>query len=100
MEFVLCNSEGDRCQGELTKNELFAALGGLHTGKSASSDGIAMAFYKAFWQDLGDVLVLILNENFHLGILTGSQHEGLLCFLYKKDHRCFVKNWHGVHYLS
>ena len=100
MEFVLSNSEGDSCQGELTKNELFAALEGLQTGKWAGFDGIAVKFYKAFWQDLCDVLVLILNENFHLGVLTGSQHEGLLCLLYTKDHRCFVKNWHGIHYLS
>ena len=52
------------------------------------------------WQDLGDVLVLIFNENFHLAVLTGSQHEGLLRLLYKKNHQSFVKNWHGVHYLS
>ncbi|KAK2570152.1 hypothetical protein P5673_004913 [Acropora cervicornis] len=35
------NVRSDSCQGELTKNELFAALGGLQTGKSAGSDGMA-----------------------------------------------------------
>ena len=59
------------------------ALGSLQTGKSPGSDGLPTEFYKAFWQDLGDVLVLVMNERFHIGILTNSQREGLLRLLYK-----------------
>ena len=83
LEFVLSDFERDSCEGEFTKDELFAALGGLQTWKSPGSDGLPTEFYKVFWQDLGDILVLVLNENFRIGILTDSQREGLLRLLYK-----------------
>ena len=85
---------------DLTKDELFMALGGLQTGKSPGSDGLPREFYKAFWQDLGDVLVLVLNERFHTGILTDSQREGLLRLLYKKDDRRLAKNWRPISLLN
>ena len=49
---------------------------------------------------MGDVLVLVLNENFRVGILTDSQHEGLLHLLYKKDERRLVKNWRPISLLN
>ena len=92
LEFTLFDSERLSCEGDLSKDELFVALGSLQTGKSPGSDGLPTEFYKAFWQYLGDVLVLVLNERFHIGILTDSQREGLLRLLYKKDDRRLVKN--------
>ena len=100
LEFTLSDSERVSCEGDLTKDELFMALGGLQTGKSPGSDGLPTEFYKAFWQDLGDVLVLVLNERFHTGILTDSQREGLLRLLYKKDDRRLVKNWRPISLLN
>ena len=96
LEFTLSDSERVSCEGDLTKDELFMALGGLQTGKSPGSDGLPTEFYKAFWQDLGDVL----NERFHTGILTDSQPEGLLRLLYKKDDRRLVKNWRPISLLN
>ena len=66
LELSLSTSERDSCEGDLTKEELFAALGGLQTGKAPGSDGLPTEFYIAFWEDLGDVLVTVLNENFRL----------------------------------
>ena len=100
LEFALSDSERDSCEGEFIKDELFAALGGLQTGKSPRSDGLPTEFYKVFWQDLGDILVLVLNENFLIGILTDSQREGLLRLLYKKDDRRLVKNWRPISLLN
>lgn len=67
LELSLSTAERDSCEGDLTKEELFAALGGLQTGKAPGSDGLPTEFYKAFWEDLVDVLVTVLNENFRLG---------------------------------
>ena len=100
LEFTLSDSERVSCEGDLTKDELFMALGGLQTGKSPGSVGLPTEFYKAFWQDLGDVLVLVLNERFHTGILTDSQREDLLRLLYKKDDRRLVKNWRPISLLN
>ena len=49
--------------------ELFSALGRHQTGKSPGSDELPMEFYLAFWDDLGDVLVDVLNDN-RLGVLS------------------------------
>lgn len=100
LEHSLSTSERDSCEGEFTKEELFAALGGLQTGKAPGSDGLPTEFYKAFWEDLGDVLVTVLNENFRLGFLTDSQREGLLRLLYKKDDKRLAKNWWPVSLLN
>ena len=99
-EFSLTASESESCEGELTKGELFAALGGLQTGNAPSSDGLPTEFYKAFWKDLGDLLVIVLNENFRLGVLTDSQREGLLRLLYKKDDKRLAKNWRPISLLN
>ena len=53
LEFVLSDSERDSCEGEFTKDELFAALGGFQTGKSPGSDGLPTEFYKVFWRYFG-----------------------------------------------
>ena len=100
LEFTLSDSERVSCEGDITKDELFMALGGLQTGKSPGSDGLPTEFYKAFWDDLGDVLVRVLNERFHTGILTDSQREGLLRLLFKKDDRRLVKNWRPISLLN
>ena len=100
LELSLTDSERENCEGEFTKEELSAALGGLQTGKSPGSDGLPTEFYKAFWEDLGDVLVTVLNDNFRLGVLTGSQREGLLRLLYKKDDKRLAKNWRPISLLN
>ena len=100
LEFTLSDIERVSCEGDLTKGELFVALGSLQTGKSPGSDGLPTEFCEALWQDLGDVLVLVLNERFHIGILTDSQREGLLRLLYKKDDRRLVKNWRPISLLN
>ena len=100
LEYSLSTSERDSCEGDFTKEELFGALGGLQTGKAPGSDGLPTEFYKAFWEDLGDVLVTVLNENFRLGVLTDSQREGLLRLLYKKDDKRLAKNWRPISLLN
>ena len=78
----MSDSERDSCEGEFTKDELFASLGGLQTGKSPGSDGLPTEFYKVFWQDLGNILVLVLNENFRIGEasrLTASARVSCAC---------------------
>ena len=100
LEFSLTDIERDSCEGLFTKDELFSALKGLQTGKSPGSDGLPTEFYLAFWDDLGDFLVLVLNERYRLGVLTYSQRESLLRLLYKKDDRRLPKNWRPISLLN
>ena len=100
LEFSLTDTERASCEGLFTKDELFSALKGLQTGKSPGSDGLPTEFYLSFWDDLGDFLVLVLNERYRLGVLTYSQRESLLRLLYKKDDRRLPKNWRPISLLN
>ena len=48
LEFTLSDSERVSCEGDITKDELFMALGGLQTGKSPGSDGLLGGFGRCF----------------------------------------------------
>ena len=100
LEFSLNDIERASCEGLFTKDELFSALKSLQTGKSPGSDGLPTEFYLSFWDDLGDFLVLVLNERYRLGVLTYSQRESLLRLLYKKDDRRLPKNWRPISLLN
>ena len=63
LDLSLSNAEREQCEGLFTKDELFAALKGLQTGKSPSSDGIPVKFYSAFWDLLCDPLLSFLNDS-------------------------------------
>ena len=100
LEFSLSDSERLSCEGEFTTNELLTALNGLQTGKSPGSDGLPTEFYLAFWEDLGDVLTRVLNEDYRSGSLTDSQREGLLRQVYKRDDKRLPKNWRPISLLN
>ena len=100
LEFSLTDIERAGCEGLFTKDELFSALKGLQTGKTPGSDGLPTEFYLVFWDDLGDFLVLVLNERYRLGVLTYSQRQSLLRLLYKKDDKRLPKNWRPISLLN
>ena len=100
LEFSLTDYEREICEGLFTLDELFAALKGLQTGKTPGSDGLSTEFYLCFWDDLGELLLSVLNESFHAGSLAKSQYEGLLRLIYKKDERRLPKNWRPISLLN
>lgn len=89
-----------QCEGLFTKEELPSALKNLPTGKSPGSDGLPVEFYSAFWESLGELLVLIFNERFRLGVLTDSQRQALLRLIHKKDATNLAKNWSLISLLN
>ena len=100
LELSLTDHERDLCEGLFTKDELFAALQGLQTGKAPGSDGLPTEFFVTFWEDLCDPLLSVLNESFGAGSLADSQYEGLLRLIYKKDDRRLPKNWRPISLLN
>ena len=100
LEFSLTASECDSCEGEFSSEELFSALNSLQTGKSPGSDGLPTEFYIAFWEDLCDVLTLVLNECYRRGSLTDSQRGGLLRLIFKRDDKRLAKNWRPISLLN
>lgn len=100
LELSLNDLEREQCEGLFTKEELLSALQGLQTGKSPGPDGLPTEFYLSFWDSLCDMLVLVFNERFRLGVLTDSQREGLLRLVHKKDERNLAKNWRPISLLN
>ena len=97
LELSLAGYERKMCEGIFTIDELHVALKGLQT---TGSDGLSTEFYLAFWDDLGDSLLSVLNEGFKVGSLASSQYEGLLRLIYEKDDRRFPKNWRPISLLN
>ena len=91
LEFSLTDYKREICEGLFTLDELFAALKGLQTGKTPGSDGLSTEVYLCFWDDLGELLLSVLNESFHAGSLAKNQYEGLLRLIYNKDERRLPK---------
>ena len=55
LDLCLSDAEREQCERLFTKDELFAALKGLQTGKLPGSDGLYIEFYSAFWDLLCDI---------------------------------------------
>ena len=70
LDTCLTDYERDLCEGLFTTEELFTALSGLQAGKSPGSDGLPPEFYSAFWDDLSDSLLSVLNECYNTGSLN------------------------------
>ena len=100
LDFSLTDYERQMCEGLFTLDELFVALKGLQTGKTPGSDGLSTEFYLCFWDDLGELLLFVLNESFHADSLAKSQYEGLLRLIHKKDDRRLPKNWRPISLLN
>ena len=83
LDFSLTDYERQMCEGLFALDELFVALKGLQTGKTPGSDGLSTEFYLCFWDDLGELLLSVLNESFHADSLAKSQYEGLLRLIHK-----------------
>lgn len=84
----------------LTLGELENALQKMECGKSPGIDGLPVDFYKAFWQDLGQDLLEVLNECFASGWLPTSCRRAVITLLPKKGDLNDVKNWRPVSLLS
>ena len=100
LEFSLTDYECEICEGLFTLDELSATWKGLETRKMSGFEGLSTEFYLCFWDDLGELLLSVLNESFHAGSLAKSQYEGLLSLIYKKDERRLPKNWHPISLLN
>ena len=70
LDFSLTDGERMLCEGLFITGELFSALKRLKTRKSPGSDRLPTEFYLAFWNELGDILTLVLYEPFSPGFLN------------------------------
>ena len=96
LSMSLNEQELTSCEGLLTVEECREALNGMNAGKSPGTDGLTAEFYLAFWANIGEDLVEVLNYGFQNGQLSVSQHRGLLSLIFKKGEKRDLKNWRRI----
>lgn len=61
-----------------TDNELDNALSHLGSAKTPGWDGLTVEFYLAFWDDLKDVILSMINEAWANNWMPQSWKQGIL----------------------
>lgn len=80
----------------ISADEVFSALQSLESGKAPGIDGIPVDFYKAFWSEIGNDLLLVLKNSLSKGHLPLSCRRAILTLLPKKGDLQEIKNWRPV----
>ena len=70
---------------DLTLEELSNALKGMKDGKAPGMDGISVAFYKKFWEEIGPLVFESINHVNRMGQFSCSQRRGVVKLLPKRD---------------
>lgn len=79
-------------ESSIYENEILTVLKNMKNNKSPGSDGFTVEFFKFFWRDLKDHIVLAVNHIFANRELPISQRLGIITCLPKGDKpRQFLK---------
>lgn len=97
----LSQNDKDYCEQELSKKECLAALKAMSNEKSPGLDGFVCEFYKFFWNDISEYLILAFQEAFQSGEMSMIQREGLItCIPKPSKDRSDIKNWRPITLLN
>ena len=97
----LSNVERDGIEGKVMLSEASEAVKGLHNDKSPGPDGFTANFYKAFWPEIGYLLVRSFNFAFETGSLSVSQKQGLITLIPKPGKsKEKIDNWRPISLLN
>ena len=98
---VLNSDEQSFCEGELSIKECLEALKSMVPDKSPGTDGLPCVFYKVFWNDVADILIIFFNYSYEIGKLSISQRRGIFKLIPKKDANLnSIKNWRPLTLLN
>ena len=75
----------DVCDQEITFEEVSAVVKTLPNNKSPGPDGFTAEFYKFFWHDIGNIVYRTYKDAFQQGRLIGTQNQGVIHLIPKKD---------------
>ena len=85
---------------EITMKELTKALSLMKNNKSPGPDGIAVEFYKIYWNDVkSDYFEIVLNSQIKES-LPYTQYLAVITLLYKKGKREDIRNWRPISLLN
>ena len=82
---IIHMTDAARFELPFTETELEEALHHLGKSKSPGWDGLSVEFYLAFWEDLKDVLLQMINMAWQEGCLPSSWKHGIVQLVPKKS---------------
>ena len=92
----LSETEKQKCEGYITKEECEKAVKYMKENKSPGLDGLSIEFYKTFWNELSGILIDSYNEAFETGELSDSRNLSVLSLIFKKGNRSELKNYRPI----
>ena len=84
------------CEGLISQQECEDALKKIKTNKSPGDDGIPIEFYKAFWNEIGSLLVDVYNESFENKILPLSMRKSVITLIHKREDKTKIENYRPI----
>ena len=102
MDLPCISSAADKlCESELTLVEVKKAIKELAINKTPGPDGLPNEFYKAFFEDISDLLYMSYIEAFKNGFLCESQRQGVILLIPKKGKDLTdIKSWRPLSLLN
>ena len=73
------------CDEAIEFDEITKVVKALQNNKSPGPDGFTAEFYKFFWNDIGKIVHETYKDAFHKGSLIGTQNQGVIHLIPKKD---------------
>ena len=97
---VLPPVDSECCEGQIAMHEATKAVKDLRPEKVPGPDGLAVEFYKCFWDLLGPKLVEVVNKCFEDEEFTESMKSRVTRILFKKGDRKNLKNGRPISLLN
>ena len=81
---------------DITEDEILDAIKQLCPGKSPSSDGLTLSFYKHLAVNLAPILSMVFNKAFEIGSLSVNQYLAIIILLYKHSLQNALTNYQPI----
>ena len=97
----LDNTDKERIEGLIQKEECDAILKTFQNNKSPGNDGLTPEFYKWFWNEVYEPLISSFNYSYECGELSHSQKQAVITLIHKQDKdRLDLENWRPISLLN
>ena len=93
---TLTETDRQKCEGYITKQEYLSAVAKIKNNKSPGPDGIPNEFHKMFSKELSAFLITVFNECFDKGTITFSQKISVVALIHKKGSKYDLKNYRPI----
>ena len=99
-EFKLNDKDSNSCEGKITIQECKAAIFTMKINRSPGIDGLPVEFYRTFYNEIQDILLILFNNIYEKRKLTNSQKTGVISLVFKKNDPLDLNNYRPITLLN